>query len=163
MRPWVRAGAMRCRASTGLTQPAGTGTILRQNLPGRNRSGRLRQPHVGEAVASLVSTADGRAALGSGRRLIHRRASLACQAPIARRLTSATGRQGLRGQVVFVVITYAASAVHIRPEPGRPAATCKDRGLKSSCEGTGRERHVEGEHDPLAGLVVRSAEDARKS
>ena len=58
--------------------------MLRQRLPGRNRSGRLRQAQVGQAVAKLVSTADGRTAVDSFRRLTHRRASLALEAPIAR-------------------------------------------------------------------------------
>jgi hypothetical protein len=66
--------------------------MLRQRVPDRNRSGRLRQVHVGQAVAHLVSSADGRTALGSCRRLTHRRASLACEAPIARPWISAGGR-----------------------------------------------------------------------
>ena len=58
--------------------------MLRQRFPDRNRNGRLRQAHIGKAVANLVSTADGRTALDSCRRLTHRRASLAFEAPIAR-------------------------------------------------------------------------------
>src|SRR5512139_2238989 len=65
--------------------------MLRQHLPDRNRSGRLRQAHVGQAFANLVSTADGRTALGSCRRLTHRRASLAFEAPIARPWISLLG------------------------------------------------------------------------
>lgn len=134
--PMGRAGAMRCRASAGLTQPTYAGVMLRQSCLDSNPSGGLRQAHDRQEVANLVSTADGRAAIGSGRRLTHGRASLACEALIARPWISATSPQGLRGQVVFVVMTqYAASAVHISPETGRPAVTGKDRGLKSSCEG----------------------------
>jgi hypothetical protein len=92
MRPRVRAGAMRCRASTGLTQLAWAGTTLRQRLSDRNRSGRLRQAHGGQAFDNAVSAADGRTAFGSCRRLTHRRASLTFVAPIARPWISAAGR-----------------------------------------------------------------------
>ena len=70
-----------------------SGNMLRQRVADRNRSGRLRQAHVGQAFANLVSAADGRTALGSCRRLTHRRASLACEAPIARPWISQSGRE----------------------------------------------------------------------
>ena len=66
--------------------------MLRQRFPDRNLNGRLRQAHVGQAFANIVSTADGGTALGSCRRLTHRRASLAREAPIARPWINAAGR-----------------------------------------------------------------------
>lgn len=74
-------------AVTGISRAdsaSANATTLRQRLRRCNRSGRLGQSAVGCRVAQPVSSADGTMNVGPNRRLTHRRASLALEAPIAR-------------------------------------------------------------------------------
>jgi hypothetical protein len=82
-------------AVTGISRAdsaSANATTLRQRLRRCNRSGRLGQSAVGCRVAQPVSSADGTMNVRPNRRLTHRRASLALEAPIARPWISAVNR-----------------------------------------------------------------------
>lgn len=87
----------------------------------------------------VVSSADAR--YGCHRRLTHRRASLACEAPIARPWISAVSDGRSLADVLLVVldiVPVAPRAVHMRPESRLARVACTDLCVEGVRRGEGQ-------------------------